>query len=163
MKLKQLFGLLIALGTLAAAAANRSAEPLSINITTPNSIVMLGSPVRIAIIAKNVSSVPIRVSKTVAEDRAELDFEVIVKKRGDGDPQETRWGRRLHGKDMEDAHSGLSIVSGDLPPGGVMKEATFVNQIYDLIPGQYTILVEKRGPGHKLLGKSNVLNIRVVN
>jgi hypothetical protein len=164
MKLERLLALFIAGTALAATATNKSADPLSISISTPNSTVELGSPVQIDIVAKNVSASPIRISKTVAEDRAELDFEVIVRKRDDGDAKETRWGRRIHGKDAEDAHSGMSIVSGDLPTGGVMKETTFVDRIYDLNAlGQYTIRIEKRAPDHTLLGKSNTLTITVVN
>lgn len=118
MNLKQIIGLLIAGSTLAAPVTNRSGEQLSISISTPNSVVRIGSPVRVDILAKNMSDHSIRVSKTVAENRAELDFQVIVNKRNDGDPEETRWGRKVHGKDPEDAHSGMSIVSGDLPPEG---------------------------------------------
>jgi hypothetical protein len=164
MRLKQPFGVFMGVGALAAFVAKTDAAPLSIRISTPSSRVVVGSPLRIDIVAQNVSAEPIRVSKSVAEDRAALDFEIVVHKRGDGEPTETKWGRRLHGKDVEDAHSGMSIDSGDLPPGGVMKETTFVQRIYNLtMPGRYVIQVEKRGPNHQALGKSNALTITLVN
>lgn len=45
-----------------------------------------------------------------------------------------------------------------------MKETTFVQRIYNLtMPGRYVIRVEKRGPDHQTLGKSNALTITLVN
>jgi hypothetical protein len=138
------------------------AEPLSISISTPNPTVVGGSHVRVNIVVENTSDNPIRVSQVVAEDQAELDFDVVVRKQGDGEPTETKWGRRVHGKDAGDGHTVLSIVAGDLPPGGIMRETTFLDRIYDLTsPGKYTVRVEKRGLDHRVLGKSNVLSITV--
>lgn len=89
----------------------------------------------------------------VSDNQGELDYHVIVRNAQGQEPPETKWGCRLHGKEGEgDAHDGVSIVSGHLPPGEVLSEFTVLNRIYDLsVPGQYTVRVERRDPDQKVM------------
>lgn len=162
MKLSPILSLVISLVLTSVGFCQNTNPPFSIAISTPSNTVTSTAKIRIDVVLKNMSAHAIPVSKVIRNDEAELDYHIVVRNIRGNEPSETKWGRRLHGKDPISAGDNASRIAGHLNPGDTLHEYTILNNIYDLTaPGKYSVRVDRRDVETDKIVKSNTLVINV--
>ena len=135
-----------------------SEQPLEITISTQQSNVMAGDPIKIAIRMKNISKHDITMAAVGSNSQAELNYEIIARDKNGGMLYET-----IYRKGIKRGVAGSRKLF-TLKPGEEITEKANVNKLYDLsMPGEYTIQVEKELPPSEGKGmiKSNTITVTV--
>jgi hypothetical protein len=141
------------------------AEPaFSITISTPESVVKVGSVVRLDITTKNISSATGYRFESTGPGRS---IHVEVLDRSGFHVLETPKGQELHGTDPH-RHFGGAIFRAKIPfkPGETFEEHLILSEEYDLSePGKYTIQAYRSNVATEddLKAKSNVPSITKSN
>jgi hypothetical protein len=132
--------LIVALAIPAAGFCQTVGPKFSLTISLPQSVVKSASKVELDITKKNISEHDLMCETVVGT--AEEDYDVIATD-GEGKPAvETKYGRKIHGKEPYKGTSRSSFIR-TLKPGEEVQEHLFVNRIYDLSqPGKFTIQVQ---------------------
>jgi len=139
--------LAVALGPLGgnASQVSKTEEPtISINISTPQNTVRVGSEIIVDVVTQNISHHVIHYT-VIAGAGAELShFRVDVRNSVGKPVTETQYGQKVHGTDHR-AHSG-SVFGADIPvePGKTLHEKLILTKEYDLSqPGTYTVQLRR--------------------
>jgi hypothetical protein len=148
----------VALAGVLAIPAEPAEPAIALQIKAEQDIVPSGSPSRVDITIKNVSSQPVGVRRERAEGSGEISQEFDVRD-SSGDPvPETRWGRRVREGPPIISSSILSIVA----PGETAKDEVVLNRVYDLsLAGQYTVQAKRFDEVSKIWVKSNTITITI--
>jgi hypothetical protein len=164
--MKKLLSIALFASTLTAMVVAQSAKPgpdmqpsISIEISAPEATVKVGAEVELNINLKNISHHEISGSEILGG--ADLNYDIQVRNNDGALAPYTPVGRKLYGKDP--SYGGLhgSVRMYILAPGVSHKSNTFLNKIYVLTPGNYSVQASGRDPDTKALVKSNVIKITV--
>jgi hypothetical protein len=164
--MKKLLSIAIVICTLTAIAVAQSAKSgeaappsVSIEISAPEATVKAGAEMELKVNLKNISHHEISGSEILGG--ADINYDIQVRNvHGDLAPY-TAVGRKIYGKDP--SYGGLhgSVTMYILAPGVTHKSNTFLNKIYVLTPGNYSVQATGRDPDTQVLVKSNIINMTV--
>ncbi len=128
-----------------------SAQPLEIAISTQQSKIMAGDPIKIAITMKNMSDHDITIIKFGGDSQAELNYEIIVRDKNGEMLNETSYRKGI----KEGVAGSRKLFT--LKPSAEITEKANINKLYDLsMPGEYTVQVEKELPPSEGKGKGTI-------
>lgn len=159
-------GLILVTASASTAFAQGTPTSYSVTITTPQTVVKVGSKINIDILLTNTSNQEIIVTADNGA-RGEFEYTIFVSDRYGHEPHETKYLRAVRGKDSGDPGDTTSLVvvhsSGlrQVKPGGILKSSIDLTKLYDLPPGRYTIRVEDIEQASQTHIKSNALTVTV--
>jgi hypothetical protein len=161
------FLLLLVMGTptgvLAQTTRDGKLASTSVTISTALTVVKVGSEVKISIVLTNLFDQEMFVTWDNG-NRGELDYMISVLDRDGHEPLETKYFRAARGKDSADPGETTALViapssgSRQVKAGGTLTDSIYLNKLYDLKPGKYTVQVERIDDSHRTV-KSNMLAV----
>jgi hypothetical protein len=137
----------------------------SVSLSTTQPAVKAGSELKISVVLTNLSNQDLDLTWDGAS-RAEFDYTILVSDRDGHEPPDTQYLRAVRGKDSSNPDGKTQLVvlpsSGlrQVKPGGTLTDSIYLDKLYDLKPGKYTVQVERIDDSHKTV-KSNTLTVTV--
>jgi hypothetical protein len=135
--------LVAALGVVGVSPAQLAQPLYTITISTPESVIKVGSEVRLDVTTKNVSNQTIYMFFSTAPGR---DPEIHLRDSKGNPVLETPYGQKVHGTDPNRRPFSGSVFGYQetLKPGETFEEKLNLSEEYDLSkPGEYTIQVRR--------------------
>jgi hypothetical protein len=154
--------LLTLFGLAGSSSAQSVGQPFIVTIQTAQSVVKVGSQIRVEVILTNTSGRDLGFTKSVGDETAESNYLINVSD-GHGKPvAETAHHRRVRAENSLPVTHSNQIVT--LKPGERLKEQAILNNLYDIgRPGRYVIMAQRDVPQEQGKGvvKSNAVTITV--
>lgn len=158
--------LAVASATVLAQTAPRS---FSLGINVARGVVRTGEPIVVKIQLKNTSDHEIgRTALPGGATHGEMaGFPPIVRDAQGKEPQLTKWGRQVFGRQAPDDHLPDVVLNAiqrvPMSPGELMKTEIHLSELYDVsAPGKYTVQVRYYDEENKEEVKSNTVTVTVV-
>jgi hypothetical protein len=139
--------------------------PTSVTISAALTVVKTGSEAKISVILTNLSDQEMFVAWGQG-NRGEFDYKINVLDRNGHEPIETKYFQAVQGKVSDDPSETTALVISRSPSprqveaGGKLTDSIYLDRLFDLKPGKYTVQVEHIDDSHKTV-KSNTLTMTV--
>jgi hypothetical protein len=161
--------LLLTFAIYGVALAQTPQRSFTFDISVAEGTFKVGSQIAIKIEVKNISNHDIPATVLPGSDvHGELiGFRPIVRDAQGKEPPLTKWGRKTLSRQLpDDENDAVLVVSPvvliPVHPAGILKTEIRLNEMYDLVPGKYTVQVQYYDDENKEAVKSRTITATVV-